>query len=205
MLYFLTCDAFGVLPPVCRLTPEQAGYYFLMGYTAKVAGTECGVKEPEATFSPGFGAAFLVLHPIRYAKMLMEKLQKHNVNTWLVNTGWSGGSYGKGQRMKLGWTRAIVNAIHNGELTDQKTEWTEFPIFRLQVPKSITSVPDTVLDPRSTWRDPCEFDVALKNLAIKFNESYSRFFGDCKEIPQHVMNAGPIVNARNEDTLAGAS
>src|SRR5690606_30447073 len=153
---FLTADAFGVLPPVSKLTPEQAMYHFISGYTAKVAGTEVGVTEPQATFSACFGAPFLVWHPTKYAEMLAEKLQKHNAQTWLVNPGWTGGSYGVGKRMSLPHTRAIIDAIHSGELA--KAETIEDPLFGLQIPTKVPGVPSEVLIPKNTWADKAAFD-----------------------------------------------
>ncbi len=149
-MVFLTCDAFGVLPPISRLTPEQAMYHFLSGYTAKVAGTERGVTEPKVTFSTCFGAPFLPLHPGVYAKMLGEKLAEHGVRVWLLNTGWTGGPYGVGQRIKLAYTRRMVTAALTGELDGVET-WTD-PIFGLDVPTRIEGVPDKLLHPRETWQ-----------------------------------------------------
>src|SRR5262249_48489726 len=146
---FLTCDAFGVLPPVSRLTLSQAMYHFLSGYTAKVAGTEVGVVEPQATFSACFGAAFMVLHPARYAKLLAETLQRHHTQVWLVNTGWTGGPPGTGSRIKLAHTRAIIDAIHAGVLIGVKTQ--QDPCFQLEVPHSCPKVPSELLRPRETW------------------------------------------------------
>src|SRR5688500_14619832 len=146
---FLTADAFGVLPPVAKLTPEQAMYYFLSGYTAKVAGTERGVTEPQATFSACFGAVFLVWHPTKYAEMLGEKLREHGSQVWLVNTGWSGGAYGTGKRMKLGYTRAMVRAALSGRLDGVDTETD--PVFGLAVPTAVPDGPSEVLRPRHKW------------------------------------------------------
>lgn len=170
---FLTCDAFGVLPPVSRLTPEQAMYHFVNGYTAKIAGTEVGVKEPGATFSPCFGGPFLVWHPKKYAELLAEKIRDHNSNVWLVNTGWSGGPYGTGARMKLAYTRAIVDAIHSGQLKSVPTEVD--PVFGLSVVTSCPNVPEDVLSPRKTWTDPAAYDRAAQKLAGLFAENYAQF------------------------------
>ena len=148
-IIFLTCDANGVLPPVAKLTPEQAMYHFISGYTAKVAGTEVGVKEPQATFSACFGEAFLPKHPYLYAKMLAEKVEKYNSHVWLVNTGWSGGKYGLGERMSLKVTRQILDNIHSGEL--EKAEYEVIPGFNLAVPKSATGVDPKILKPENTW------------------------------------------------------
>ena len=170
---FLTCDAFGVLPPVSRLTPEQAMYHFINGYTAKVAGTEVGVKEPQVTFSPCFGGPFLVWHPKKYADLLADRIRTHNANVWLVNTGWSGGPYGVGSRMKLAFTRAIIDAIHAGQLKDVPTNID--PIFGLHVVTSCPNVPAEILNPRQTWSDPAAYDVTAKKLASLFAENYAQF------------------------------
>ena len=170
---FLTCDAFGVLPPVSRLTPEQAMEYFINGYTAKVAGTEVGIQEPQATFSPCFGGPFLVWHPKKYAELLAQRIQMHRANVWLVNTGWSGGPCGVGSRMKLAITRSIINAIHSGELSQSPTEVD--PIFGLHVVRSCPNVPSNVLDPHSVWSDPKAYDVAARKLATMFAENLAQF------------------------------
>jgi phosphoenolpyruvate carboxykinase (ATP) len=169
----LTADAFGVLPPVSRLTPEQAMYHFLSGYTAKVAGTERGIKEPEATFSTCFGAPFMVLHPGVYADLLGKKISEHMAACWLVNTGWSGGPYGVGQRMKISYTRAMIRAILNGRLAliDTKAD----PIFGLNIPESCPDVPSEVLQPRSTWTDPEAYDKQAFDLARRFNENFKKY------------------------------
>jgi len=183
---FLTADAFGVLPPIASLTREQAMYYFLSGYTAKVAGTERGVKEPQATFSACFGAVFLVWHPSRYAQMLGRLLEKHNVQTWLVNTGWTGGPYGVGERMKLGHTRAMVRAALAGELTGTPTSTD--PMFGLAVPKSIRDVPSALLSPRGTWKDPAAYDAQARTLAQMFAKNFEQF---ASGVDQAVRDAGP--------------
>ncbi len=182
---FLTADAFGVLPPIAKLTPEQAMYYFLSGYTAKVAGTERGVKEPQPTFSACFGAAFLVWHPTKYAKMLGNLLSAHKANVWLINTGWSGGPYGIGKRMKLAHTRAMVHAALAGELDSVKTDTD--PVFGLAVPSEIKGVPSKVLNPRSTWPDPAAYDAQAKNLARMFRENFEKF----GSVDSATKNAGP--------------
>lgn len=187
-LIFLTADAFGVLPPVAKLTPEQAMYHFIAGYTAKVAGTEEGVKEPQATFSACFGEAFLMLHPTQYADMLAEKMSKHGADCWLVNTGWSGGAYGTGSRMSLKHTRAIIDAIHNGELTNAETE--NFDVFNLRIPKAVTGVPSEILNPRSTWADKDAFDKQVKQLASMFQESFKKY--EDRASPE-VLAAGPTL------------
>ena len=170
---FLTCDAFGVLPPVSRLTPQQAMVHFVNGYTAKVAGTEVGVKEPSATFSPCFGGPFLVWHPRKYADLLAERIRTHNANVWLVNTGWSGGAYGVGSRMKLAYTRAIIDAIHAGQLQDSPTQTD--PIFGLHVVTSCPNVPTEILNPRQTWPDPASYDATAHKLADLFRDNYAQF------------------------------
>ena len=169
----LTCDAFGVLPPVSRLSPEQAMYHFISGYTAKVAGTEVGITEPEATFSACFGAAFMVWHPAKYAHLLADRIEKHGSHAWLVNTGWSGGPYGTGQRMSLKFTRAIIDAIHDGSLDKVNTQ--EDPIFGLQVPTSCSGVPSDILDPRNTWADKEAYDETARHLASLFRENFTKF------------------------------
>ena len=170
---FLTCDAFGVLPPVSKLTPEQAMFHFVIGYTAKVAGTEVGVTEPQATFSPCFGGPFLVWHPNKYAELLAEKVRQHNAQVWLVNTGWSGGPPGVGSRMKLAHTRAIVNAIHSGALASAPTA-TE-PIFGLHVVTQCPGVPDDLLQPRRAWSDPAAYDASARKLCESFERHYRAF------------------------------
>lgn len=170
---FLTCDAFGVLPPVSKLTPEQAMFHFVIGYTAKVAGTEVGVTEPQATFSPCFGGPFLVWHPNKYAELLAEKVRQHNAQVWLVNTGWTGGPPGVGSRMKLPFTRAIVDAIHSGVLNSAPTE-TE-PIFGLHVVTRCPGVPDEILQPRRAWSDPAAYDSTARKLFESFERNYGAF------------------------------
>ncbi len=185
-IFFLTADAFGVLPPIARLTPHQAMYYFLSGYTSKLAGTETGVTEPQATFSACFGAPFLPLPPTRYAELLREKIEKHNVRVWLVNTGWTGGPYGEGSRIKLAYTRAMVRAALRGDLDDVPMR--EDPIFGLYVPTHCPGVPDSVLDPRSTWADPEAYDRQARMLVKRFHENFKQFEG---QISPEVVAAGP--------------
>jgi phosphoenolpyruvate carboxykinase (ATP) len=170
---FLCADAFGVVPPVAKLTREQAMYYFLSGYTAKVAGTERGVTEPQATFSACFGAVFLVWHPTKYAQMLGELLRTHDATVWLVNTGWTGGPAGVGSRMKLGYTRAMVQALLRGELANAATEI--HPVFGLHVPTAIPGVPSEVLRPRDTWSDKAAYDAQAQKLARMFRENFKQF------------------------------
>lgn len=172
-IFFLTCDAFGVLPPIARLTPEQAMYYFISGYTAKVAGTETGVNEPQATFSACFGAPFLPLHPTVYAGMLGKKMQQHQVKVWLVNTGWTGGSYGIGKRIKLPYTRAMITAALNGTLNEQT--FTTHRVFGLEIPKTCPNVPSDLLDPRKTWMDKIAYDEKAYELALAFKKNFQQF------------------------------
>jgi phosphoenolpyruvate carboxykinase (ATP) len=173
-IIFLTADAFGVLPPVSRLNKEQAMYYFLSGYTAKVAGTERGITEPVATFSACFGEAFLPLHPTVYARLLGKKIDEHNVNVYLVNTGWTGGPYGVGKRMSIKDTRACINGILNGSIND--AEFETLPVFDLQIPKALEGVTDNaVLNPRNTWDDKMAYDEQLRRLAAMFIENFERY------------------------------
>jgi phosphoenolpyruvate carboxykinase (ATP) len=172
-IIMLTADAFGVLPPVSRLSPEQAMYHFLSGYTAKIAGTERGVTEPQATFSTCFGAPFMVLHPGVYADLLGKKLSERKSNCWLVNTGWSGGPYGTGQRMKIAYTRAMIRAILNGSLASVETQ--PDPIFGLNIPVSCPEVPSEVLIPRNTWEDKMAYDEKALDLARRFNENFNKY------------------------------
>ena len=172
-IFFLTCDAYGVLPPISKLSPGQAMYHFISGYTAKVAGTEAGVTEPQSTFSACFGKAFLPLHPTKYADMLGEKMKKHNVRIWLVNTGWSGGAYGTGERMKLKYTRAMIGAALRGEL--DKAEYREHPVFGMAMPVSCPNVPAEILDPRSTWKDKGAYDATADKLAKQFNDNFNKY------------------------------
>jgi phosphoenolpyruvate carboxykinase (ATP) len=189
-IILLTCDAFGVLPPVSKLTPEQAMYHFISGYTAKVAGTEMGVKEPEATFSACYGAAFLVWHPTKYAELLAEKMAQHNTTAWLINTGWTGGGYGVGSRMKLSQTRAIIQAIHAGELAQVETVRDE--VFGLAMPKSCPGVPEQVLQPRHAWADPVAYDAAAQKLAKLFFDNFRHYAAAASEA---ILSAGPKISA----------
>lgn len=183
---FLTCDAFGVLPPVSRLSPAQAMYHFVSGYTAKVAGTEMGVKEPSATFSPCFGGPFLVWHPNKYAELLADKIKKHNARVWLVNTGWSGGAYGVGRRIKLAHTRAIIDAIHSDALADAKVE--RDPVFGFDVVTACPGVPAEILVPRNAWEDKGAFETAAKKLAGLFRQNFKTYEGG---MAAEVKAAGP--------------
>jgi phosphoenolpyruvate carboxykinase (ATP) len=172
-IIFLTADAYGIMPPIARLTPDQAQYHFMAGYTARVAGTERGVKEPSATFSTCFGAPFMPLHPTVYARLLAEKVQQHNVKLWLVNTGWTGGPYGEGHRMDLGYTRRIVNAALNGELDD--VEMVIDPVFGFALPTAVPGVPSDILIPRNTWRDPAAYDERARSLVAQFHKYMAQF------------------------------
>ncbi len=183
---FLTADAFGVLPPISRLTREQAMYYFLSGYTAKVAGTERGVTEPQATFSACFGAVFLVWHPTKYAEMLGRLLAEHDAHVWLVNTGWSGGPYGVGKRMKLGYTRAMVRAALAGQLDQVATQADER--FGLAVPIQVPGVPAEVMRPRDTWSDGAAYDAQAKKLAEMFRKNFEKFGTN---VAPAIAEAGP--------------
>ncbi len=185
---FLTCDAFGVLPPVSKLTPEQAMFHFISGYTAKVAGTEVGIIEPEATFSACFGAPFMVWHPTKYAELLAEKIQKENVNVWLVNTGWSGGGYGTGSRIKLKYSRAIIDAINSGELASTSTN--KDSRFGFEIVTSCTGVPSEILDPRNAWQDKDAYDIQANKLAQMFIDNFKKFEDRSSD---DIKNAAPIV------------
>jgi phosphoenolpyruvate carboxykinase (ATP) len=186
-IIFLSADAFGVLPPVSKLTKEQAMYYFLSGYTAKVAGTERGITEPVATFSACFGEAFLPLHPTVYAKLLGDKIDKHGVNVYLVNTGWTGGPYGVGSRMSIKNTRACINGILSGAILD--SEFETLPTFNLQIPKTLEGVDTEVLNPRNTWSDKAEYDASLAKLAKMFQENFKRYDDNGSEFD--FASAGP--------------
>ena len=176
-IVFLTYDAFGVLPPVSQLTPAQAMYHFISGYTAKVAGTEMGVTDPEATFSACFGAAFLVWHPNKYAELLAEKMQQHGARVWLVNTGFTGGGYGVGHRMSLKHTRAIIDAINDNVLADVETK--EDPVFGVGIPVEVPGVPAEILTPRNTWEDKEAFDRTARKLASLFSSNFEQFKDGC--------------------------
>jgi phosphoenolpyruvate carboxykinase (ATP) len=183
---FLTCDAFGVLPPVSSLSPAHAMYHFISGYTAKVAGTEMGVTEPQATFSPCFGGPFLVWHPSKYAELLAAKMKQHNARVWLVNTGWSGGAHGVGKRISLKNTRAIIDAIHSGALVKSKTK--SDPVFRFEVVTECPGVPAEILVPRNAWADKNGYDTTAKKLAALFQENFKTY--EAGASPE-VKSAGP--------------
>ncbi len=184
---FLTADAFGVLPPISKLTKEQAMYHFMSGYTSKLAGTERGIVEPQATFSTCFGEPFMPRNSSFYANMLGQKIDKHNANVYLVNTGWAGGPYGVGKRMKLAYTRAMVTAAISGEL--DKVQYEEHPIFKVLVPKSCPDVPSEVLNPINTWANKDDYYKFANELAVKFNKNFEKF----KEVPEEIKKAAPIV------------
>lgn len=194
-IILLCCDAYGVLPPVSKLTVEQALYHFVNGYTSKIAGTEVGVKHPEATFSACYGGAFLVWHPLKYAAMLYEKIIAHGTQVWLVNTGWTGGEYGIGHRMSLKHTRAIIDAIHDGSLCNAPTSTT--PIFQFQVPTECPGVPSELLQPRDTWNDKAHYDKTLKSLAQSFKDNFSMYVGNANhvgmEFLQVILKGGPSI------------
>ena len=185
-IFFLTCDAYGVLPPISRLSPEQAMYQFISGYTAKVAGTEAGVTEPKATFSACFGAPFIPLHPALYAEMLGEKLRSGEVNVWMVNTGWTGGPYGIGNRIKLGYTRAMISAALDGSL--DAVETVVHPVFGMKMPVRCAGVPSELLDPRKTWADPAAYDEKAEELAKRFINNFKKYEAGT---PASILAAGP--------------
>lgn len=185
-IFFLTCDAFGVLPPIAKLTPGQAMYHFISGYTAKVAGTEAGITEPKKTFSACFGAPFIPLHPTKYAEMLGERMKKNNVNIWLVNTGWSGGEYGVGKRMSIKYTRALITAALNGHLAEENFQ--TLPYFGLNVPTSCEGVPSEILNPRNTWSDKAAYDAKAQSLANDFVKNFEKYQDQANE---EILSAAP--------------
>jgi phosphoenolpyruvate carboxykinase (ATP) len=183
---FLTCDAFGVLPPLARLTPEQAAYHFISGYTAKVAGTEVGISEPQATFSTCFGAPFMPRHPSIYADLLSEKIKRHESKCWLINTGWVAGGYGESSRIKIKWTRALLNAALSGMLDD--VVFVQDERFGFSIPTTCEGVPDSILQPRQTWHDTKKFDNVANLLSQMFIENFEKFASGCST---EVLEAGP--------------
>ena len=185
-IVMLTADAFGVLPPIARLSPEQAMYHFMSGYTAKVAGTEAGVTEPSATFSACFGAPFMVRPPFYYAELLAEKIKRHDAKCWLVNTGWTGGPYGVGHRMPIEHTRALLDAALEGRLDNAQYE--RDPVFGVEVPTACEGVPSEILQPRNTWGDPEAYDAKARHLAGLFHDNFEQF---ASEVPDKVKEAGP--------------
>jgi len=188
-IFFLTCDAFGVLPPVSKLTPGQAAYHFISGYTAKVAGTEAGITEPVPSFSACFGEPFMPLHPTVYGEMLSKKMQEANVNVWLINTGWSSGPYGVGSRIKLKYTRAMITAILNGEL--DKVDYEQHPIFGLFMPKYCPGVPTEMLDPMNTWLQKGAYIGKAIQLAHSFHLNFEKY---AKEASQQIIEGGPLID-----------
>ncbi len=187
-IFFLTADAYGILPPVSKLTPGQAMYQFISGYTAKVAGTEAGVTEPKSTFSACFGAPFLPLHPGQYAEMLGKKMTMHNVNVWMINTGWSGGPYGVGSRMKLPYTRAMITAALEGKLDN--VEFEAHPVFGMMMPKECPGVPTEVLNPRNTWTDKAAYDTKAKDLAQQFIKNFEKY---ASGVTAEILAAAPKI------------
>ncbi|MDX1652528.1 MAG: phosphoenolpyruvate carboxykinase (ATP) [Brumimicrobium sp.] len=187
-IFFLTCDAYGVLPPISKLTIGQAMYHFISGYTAKVAGTEAGVTEPQTVFSACFGAPFLPLHPTKYAKMLGLKMGENDVNVWLINTGWSGGAYGTGSRIKLKYTRAMITAALKGQL--DSVEYVSDDIFGLKMPVSCPEVPSEMLNPKNTWNDKAAYDAKANDLARSFVKNFQTFEAGASE---EILNAAPKV------------
>lgn len=187
-IFFLTADAFGVLPPISRLSKDQAMYHFMSGYTAKVAGTEVGISEPTTTFSAGFGAAFLPLHPVKYAELLGEKLEGTDIRVWLVNTGWTGGSYGLGSRIKLSYTRAMITAALSGKLDNVPYE--TIAMFDLAIPTVCEGVPTALLNPRNTWKNKKLYDQTARILAEKFNKNFEKFEA---QTPLNILKAGPQI------------
>jgi len=188
-IFFLTCDAYGVLPPISKLTPGQAMYQFLSGYTAKVAGTETGITEPKVTFSTCFGAPFLPLHPVEYAEMLGKKMKEHNVSVWMVNTGWIGGAYGVGSRIQLKYTRAIIRVVLGGQLNN--VEYKKHPVFNMMMPCSCPGVPKEILNPRNTWTDKSAYNAQAKMLAGLFVANFTEY---AERVGEEILSAAPVAN-----------
>ena len=186
-IFFLTADSFGILPPISKLTPGQAAYHFISGYTAKVAGTEAGVTEPQPNFSACFGAPFMPLHPTKYAEMLSKKMKDANVKVWLINTGWTGGPYGIGHRMKLKYTREMITAALNGDLDN--VEYKDHTVFGIAKPQSCPNVPSEILNPKNTWADKDLYDVKAKELGQKFRDNFAKFEEYANE---EIMAGGPV-------------
>jgi phosphoenolpyruvate carboxykinase (ATP) len=189
-IFFLTCDAFGVLPPISKLTPGQAAFHFISGYTAKIAGTEADVTEPTMTFSACFGAPFMPLHPTKYAEMLSKKMKDAKVNVWLVNTGWSGGAYGVGKRMSLKYTRALITAALTGELDNVK--FYQHELFGVSMPESCPGVPTEILDPKNTWADKDAYDSKANFLANAFIQNFEKFSSYAND---EIMSGAPRIHA----------
>ncbi|MGB5463579.1 MAG: phosphoenolpyruvate carboxykinase (ATP), partial [Aureibaculum sp.] len=194
-IFFLTCDAFGVLPPVSKLTPGQAAYHFISGYTAKVAGTEAGITEPVPSFSACFGAPFMPLHPTVYAEMLSKKMQDANVNVWLINTGWSGGPYGVGSRIKLKYTRSMITAILKGDLDN--VDFEQHPIFGLFMPKYCPNVPTELLDPMNTWLQKGVYVSKSIQLAHSFHLNFEKF---ANQASKQIIEGGPLIDEHHHLT-----
>jgi phosphoenolpyruvate carboxykinase (ATP) len=190
-IFFLTADAFGILPPISRLTPLQAMYHFISGYTAKVAGTEEGVLEPKPTFSACFGAPFLPLHPMVYAQMLGEKIKEHKVQVWLVNTGWSGGAYGTGSRIPLPYTRAMITAALEGKL--EKVAYQPHPVFGLMMPSSCPDVPASLLNPEATWENKALYEKQAQKLAEIFVANFTQY---SERVSPEIISAGPVIDKK---------
>jgi phosphoenolpyruvate carboxykinase (ATP) len=188
-IFFLTCDAYGILPPISKLTPGQAMYQFISGYTAKVAGTETGITEPKATFSACFGAPFIPLHPGFYAQMLGKKMKENNVNVWMVNTGWIGGGYRVGARIKLRYTRAMIAAALNGRLNN--VEFEPHEVFGMLMPKTCPDIPQGLLNPRSTWTDKEAYDKKANELGMLFRNNFEKYM-DC--VNDEIFSASPLVD-----------
>ncbi|NBW70933.1 MAG: phosphoenolpyruvate carboxykinase (ATP), partial [Bacteroidetes bacterium] len=188
-IFFLTADAFGVLPPISKLTPSQSAYHFISGYTSKLAGTEDGVDEPVPSFSACFGAPFMPLHPTVYAELLAEKIKKHKVKVWMVNTGWTGGEFGVGERIKLKYTRQMLSQAIDGKL--DKVEYVKDPIFGFQLPIQVSGVPSKLLIPRYTWEDAIEYDKKARKLAQMFVSNFEQFKSQASE---QILQAAPRIN-----------
>jgi len=195
-VFFLTCDAFGVLPPISKLTKQQAMYHFISGYTAKIAGTEVGIVEPKATFSACFGAPFLPLNPTTYAEMLGNKIEKGSrsgdgtINVWLINTGWTGGAYGEGSRIELSYTRAMIKAAITGQLNN--VEYKSHPVFGLAMPVSCPDVPNAILNPRDTWRNEADYDKMAQDLAGLFSANFDQYKDKSSK---EIIEAGPALSS----------
>jgi phosphoenolpyruvate carboxykinase (ATP) len=187
-MFFLTCDATGVLPPISKLTPAQAMYHFMSGYTAKVAGTEMGIKEPQVVFSACFGAPFMPLHPYDYAELLGQRIQEFNTRVWLINTGWTGGAYGTGHRISLDFTREMVASALNGELDD--VTFVKHDVFNVDVPKMCGNIPQSILDPSKSWSDPKAYEEAAFKLADLFIDNFRKFEDKCSDA---ITKGGPNV------------
>ncbi len=188
-IFMLSCDAFGVLPAIARLTPQQAAYYFLQGYTARVAGTEIGVKEPEAVFSPCFGAPFMALQPMKYARLLLKKIMQHDVQCWLVNTGWIGSKAGNSDRISLPSTRNLIRSAIEGDL--RNVPMSNDPVFGFSVPQAVSDIPLELLKPLNAWENKAAYEEQVRKLAQKFRENFRQFSADC---PAEVLNCGPDIS-----------